>query len=1343
MTTVLTTLPTEKSVLKGIFGVLPEIVLILDAKAEEISLLPTGGLREDFDTAALTIDAFYDNETRDRFLVPVSRAIETQTPQTFEYDLEDEEQRVWFVAEISPLGEDRAIWVARDILASLPPCCQDIDHICWRDRVEAELQDSEDRFRATFEQAAVGIAHVRTNGRFLRVNRKFCEFLDYAPTELLDRPYADFTHPDDLELGKANTQKLLTGELDTFSQEKRYLRQDGTVIWGYVTVSLVRDRHHRPDYFIAVVQDVSHRKQAEAALHASEERWQLAILGNNDGIWDWNVKTHEVFFSPRWKAMLGFEEDEIENSLEEWADRVHPEDLDWVLKAIRDHFWGKTPFYTTEHRMKCKDGSYKWILDRGQALWDENGEVVRMVGSHTDISDRKATEAQLYRVNRTLRTLSDCNQALVRATSESDLFQNICHILVTTGGYRLAWVGYVDARETHPNKIIRPVAQAGFDKGYLDSLYVTWDENHERGSEPTAIAIRTGRISVFQDILNDTRYQSWREEAKKRGYAASIAVPMVCDRTVIGVLNLYHHRPYVFDEAEIQFLGELAADLVYGIVALRTHQAHEESERRFRELAESIDDVFWMSDETNSEILYVSPAYEKIWGRSCQSLYDNPRDYIAAIHPEDRDRTLVFLDNANASFDVEYRIVRPDGSVRWIWDRGYPVLDEGGKLHRRTGIAKDITERKQAEAFLVSAKQELETRVRDRTAELARANQQLQQELAERQIAEAKLRESEKQYRTLVENFPKGAVFLFDRDWRYRIADGVGLADRGLSRERLEGQIISDVLPPEVYRDAQPLYEAALSGQTVAAEIQHGEKTYAYQALPVRNEVGDLLAGMVVMQDITERKKAEADRDRLIAILEASPDIVASSTLDSRAFYLNQAARTIWGFSRDDRLDNWHMGLGHPEWTRQLIETQAIPTAVERGSWVGETALIDRSGREIPLSQLIIAHKNRSGEVQFLSSVARDITQSKHTEARLRESERRWRSVLENVPLLVVGLDLNGCISYVNPFFARLIGGDRDLLLGRNWFETFVPSSHREALEDYFASILKEDFQPRRQEPILTRSGEERIVAWNNTVLKNSSGEVVGTLSIGEDITERHAIERMKDEFVSVVSHELRTPLTSIHGALNLLASHLVDPTSERGMRVVQIAAESAERLVRLVNDILALERLESGKINLSPQSVNVTVILGRSIEQMQVMANRAKITLLCSSCEAAVFADLDRVLQVMTNLLGNAIEFSEAGKTIWVSAEAIAEEEAPAVRFAVRDEGRGIPPDKLDRIFERFHQVDPSDSRRKGGTGLGLTICRSIVEQHGGRIWVDSTPNLGSCFYFTLPIADSLSTPN
>ncbi|BAY10495.1 signal transduction histidine kinase [Calothrix sp. NIES-2098] len=144
-----------------------------------------------------------------------------------------------------------------------------------------------------------------------------------------------------------------------------------------------------------LAKEIVERKRTEEELRESEQRWQLALRGNNDGIWDWNVKTNEVFFSPRWKEMLGYQEQEISHHFDEMIRRVHPIDLDGVKTAVKEHFAKKTPFYTHEYRILCKDGNYKWILDRGQALWDDDSNVVRMVGSHTDITERKQAEENL------------------------------------------------------------------------------------------------------------------------------------------------------------------------------------------------------------------------------------------------------------------------------------------------------------------------------------------------------------------------------------------------------------------------------------------------------------------------------------------------------------------------------------------------------------------------------------------------------------------------------------------------------------------------------------------------------------------------------------------------------------------------------------------------------------------------------------------------------------------------------------------------------------------------------------------------------------------------------------
>ena len=267
------------------------------------------------------------------------------------------------------------------------------------------------------------------------------------------------------------------------------------------------------------------------------------------------------------------------------------------------------------------------------------------------------------------------------------------------------------------------------------------------------------------------------------------------------------------------------------------------------------------------------------------------------------------------------------------------------------------------------------------------------------------------------------------------------------------------------------------------------------------------------------------------------------------------------------------------------------------------------------------------------------------------------------------------------------------------------------------------------------------------------------------DISDRKAIERMKDEFISVVSHELRTPLTSIHGSLKLLATGQLGTLLAEGQQMLKIADENTDRLVRLVSDVLDLQRIESGKVSMNKQECDTAELMVRATEAMQGMAQHQGITLDTTPISLILWADADYLVQTLTNLISNAIKFSAAGNTVWLNAEQVnrnniqrSPPQAPNsefripnsefqipnskfqiphsdfILFKVCDQGQGIPDDKLETIFERFHQIDASDSRQKGGTGLGLAICRKIVEQHGGKIWAESTLGEGSTFFVLLP---------
>jgi signal transduction histidine kinase len=242
-------------------------------------------------------------------------------------------------------------------------------------------------------------------------------------------------------------------------------------------------------------------------------------------------------------------------------------------------------------------------------------------------------------------------------------------------------------------------------------------------------------------------------------------------------------------------------------------------------------------------------------------------------------------------------------------------------------------------------------------------------------------------------------------------------------------------------------------------------------------------------------------------------------------------------------------------------------------------------------------------------------------------------------------------------------------------------------------------------------------------------------LAIVRDITERYGIERIKDEFISVVSHELRTPLTAIRGSLGLLNSGFYAGQPDRAAELLTIALNNSERLTRLINDILDLERLQSGKTKLVKEPCRVADLAQQAIESVGLLAESAGVTLIQDTEDLEIFAAPDALVQTLTNLLSNAIKFSPRDSVVRLTTSIERQDNHSFLRFAVCDRGTGIPADKLTSIFDRFQQVNVSDSRRKGGTGLGLAICKSIVGQHGGKIWVESVLGEGSVFCFTIPL--------
>ena len=374
--------------------------------------------------------------------------------------------------------------------------------------------------------------------------------------------------------------------------------------------------------------------------------------------------------------------------------------------------------------------------------------------------------------------------------------------------------------------------------------------------------------------------------------------------------------------------------------------------------------------------------------------------------------------------------------------------------------------------------------------------------------------------------------------------------------------------------------------------------------------------------------------------------------------------------------------------------------------------------------------------------------QSENDHIALQNAERIQRTILNSAAYSMISTDTAGVILTLNAAAEKWLQYKGSDLMGSS-----VSSVH-DACElqsrgdqltramgmivpgDYHALVIKASYgvADEFESTYVRKDGTRFPVSLSVTALRGGGNDLAGYLMIATDLSEQRAIEKMKDEFVSVVSHELRTPLTSIKGALGLLAGGVTGVLPPKAAEMAQVALSNADRLSRLVDDILDLQRIESGRITMEKQLCNVADLMKESAESVRVVAEGEGVTIAPVPLSAPIRVDPGRIVQALVNLLGNAIKFSQRGGRV----EFGAERTGSSVVFSVKDEGRGIPRDKLESIFERFEQVDASDAREKGGTGLGLAIVRSIVQQHGGRVWAESELGRGSTFYVQLPLQET-----
>ena len=471
-------------------------------------------------------------------------------------------------------------------------------------------------------------------------------------------------------------------------------------------------------------------------------------------------------------------------------------------------------------------------------------------------------------------------------------------------------------------------------------------------------------------------------------------------------------------------------------------------------------------------------------------------------------------------------------------------------------------------------------------------------------------------------------------------------------------------------------------------------------------------------------KFPRSDRE-LDLFFRLSRDLLAIADFDGYFKRVNPAWEQALGWTPEELQSRPYLDFVHPDDREStLAEAAKLTTGAVTITFENRYRSKDGSYRWLQWNSTPLTERG------VIYADARDITHLKQAEEQLHRYAAEISDLYNLAPCGYHSLDPQGVFLRINDTELKWLGYKREEIVGRKRFPDLLQPDSLKLFEEAFAGFKRRGWVRDLEFELVRKDGTHLPIVINSTAVYNDAGEYVMSRSTVFDNTDRKALERMKDEFISMVGHELRTPLTSMRTALGLLASGRVSNSPEKVQQMLAIALDETDRLTRLVSDMLDLQRLELGRFKLLPQACDAAELVHQAADALQPVAEKAGLRLEISAQSAPLRADPDRIVQVLTNLLVNAVKFSPPGTTVRLSSE---QRGAEAV-FRVADEGPGIAPELGERIFERFRQGQ-SEARARSGMGLGLYICRAIVGQHGGRIGVESAPGQGSTFWFTLPV--------
>ncbi|OKH36836.1 hypothetical protein NIES2119_15560 [[Phormidium ambiguum] IAM M-71] len=1161
-----------------------------------------------------------------------------------------------------------------------------------RKEAQEALRQNEERFR---QLAAASPGVIYTVIEYPTGPVKY-EYLSPAFAEIHEIPVAkalqDATitfqqiHPDD-RLGYQQTVNESLATGKPFKHEWRIITPSGKIKWIQAN-SRSQKRQQGEIVWHGVVLDITEYKQAQEALRLSEERFQEIAHAVNQFFFVRSLLTGEyLYVSPAYEKIWHRSCESLYQDQNSWLDTIHPDDRDLVLASIKQQRKGETK---REYRIVRPDGQIRWISAEITLIKDEAGNAVRVAGLAEDVTERKLTEEKLRQTEQWLNQFSYSSPSaiytLVREPHGLFCFEYISSACETINGVT-AEQAIKDAYSILG--LIHPEDISGYNNAVFQSA-----EKLELFCYQWRIITPCGKLKWLQ--------ANSQPESRSNGAIAwhGVVIDITEQKqTEQALQQALQHIDTHFDECPLA--------IIEWDCNFRVLRWSKQAERIFGWAAEEVQSYSWQglgvekqgnSLTQNSGATQI-PAFGKF-------VYDEDLDRVnAELAP--------LMKGLVTGQAVQNRNYTKDGRVIICQWYSSSVFDRKGNLVSVLSFAQDITDRKQAEWELKQQKELQETIFNESTDAIFLVNPKTR----------------------LIIDCNRRAVELFEVKSK---AELIGIEGRTLQKYSFTDEELDEI--------TQELRQKGFWTKELEYISRQGNYFWGnIAAKPVK--IADQEITLVRVTDITQRQKIEAalleSEQTNRALIQSIPDLLIR--MNRNGIYLdvrvNEGIKLFKplavrvGFSIFDILPQEiaqeRFNLIQSTLATGKVQIQEYQLEIEGEIYYEEARIVPCGADEVLI-------------------IIRDVSERKSMEAALRESEERFRRAFDDAAIGMALVALDGRFLQVNLALCEITGYSEAELLG-NFFQDITHPDELNADREFIRQILAGERRTYQVEKrYIHKSGH---IVWGLlgvSVVKDRQGNPLYFITQIQDISERQKIDKIKDEFISIVSHELRTPLTAIRGSLGILETGVLDNRPEKAKYMLQVAVKNSDRLVRLVNDILDLERLESGKVELIMENCEVEDLMQQAVESVQAIANQANIKVELTPLVAEIIASPDAIIQALTNLLSNAIKFSPPHSIVSLSAEfqnsklftennhTINQSSISSptqILFQVKDRGRGIPADKLDTVFGRFQQIDISDARQKGGTGLGLAICKSIVQQHGGQIWVESTLGQGSVFYFTLPI--------